>query len=246
MEPIMEEWQIPERHSLGQSVFLHLAPGVPFTLAFFLAAWLLNRTGGSAYLAIILCIPLVLAPCEVGILILERKKLGWTWRSLLFPRGSLGVPIPDILLSAAAIYLIAQVASALAIPSRSAILGALANRLPSWAVLDGTLRGVPPYVLWMGLFLSGLVAPIVEELYFRAYLLPRIPVSGRWAPAVNAALHSIYHFYSPWNYLTFFLGFLPLAYYVRLRGNLLPTIITHVLFNSVGLMIVLAGGALPW
>ena len=33
-----EEWQFSERHSLGKSLFLHLAPGIPFTLAFFLAA----------------------------------------------------------------------------------------------------------------------------------------------------------------------------------------------------------------
>jgi hypothetical protein len=44
----------------------------------------------------------------------------------------------------------------------------------------------------------------------------------------------------------FFLAFLPLAYYVRLRANLLPTIITHILFNSAGTIVVLAGGAAPW
>jgi membrane protease YdiL (CAAX protease family) len=44
----------------------------------------------------------------------------------------------------------------------------------------------------------------------------------------------------------FFLAFLPLAYYVRLRGNLLPTIITHALFNSVGVIVVLAGLRLPF
>jgi membrane protease YdiL (CAAX protease family) len=87
---------------------------------------------------------------------------------------------------------------------------------------------------------------VIEELYFRAYLLPRIPISGRWAPAMNAALHSIYHFYAPWNYFSFFIGFLPLAYYFRFRGNLLPTIITHVLFNSGGVIILLSGGRLPW
>jgi membrane protease YdiL (CAAX protease family) len=98
----------------------------------------------------------------------------------------------------------------------------------------------------LGLFLSGLAASIIEELYYRAFLMPRIPVSGRWAPAVNAALHSICHFYTPWNYLMFFLAFLPLAYYVRLRGNLLPTIITYILFNSVGIIVALAGGVVPW
>ena len=241
-----EAWQTPERHSWRKTLFLHLAPGVPFTLAFLLAAWLMNRAGGSTYLALILCIPLVLVPCEAGILFVERRRIRWDWRSLIAPRGSRRVSIPDLLLSVAAIYAIAQAAAALAIPSRAAVLRILADRLPPWAVFNGIPEGTSRYALWLGLFLSGLVAPVVEELYFRAFLMPRIPVSGRWAPAVNAALHSIYHFYTPWNYPAFFLGFLPLAYYVRLRGNLLPTILTHALFNSVGIIVVLAGGVVPW
>ena len=243
---VIEEWQVPERYSLRKTLFLHLAPGVLFTLVFLLAAWLMNRAGGSTYLALILCIPLVLVPCEVGVLVVERRRICWNWRSIIAPRANPRVSILDILLSVAAIYAIAQAAGALAIPSRTAILRAMAHWLPPWAVLDRLPEGISPSALWLGLFLSGLVAPIVEELYFRAFLMPRIPVPGRWAPAVNAALHSIYHFYAPWNYFMFFLAFLPLAYYVRLRGNLLPAMITHSLFNSVGIIIILAGGALPW
>jgi membrane protease YdiL (CAAX protease family) len=242
---MIEAWQMPERHSVWKSLFLHLAPGVPFTLLFLLAAWLLNRTDNSAYLAILICIPLALVPCEVGVLLIERKRLGWTLRSLIVPRSSRSFSFLDALLSVTAIYIVAQALAALAAPSRTVFLNATANKLPSWAIFDGQLRGIPPSVLWLGLLLSGLVASVVEELYFRAYLLPRIPISGLWAPAVNAALHSIYHFYTPWNYLSFFLAFLPLAYYVRLRGNILPTIITHCLFNSVGVIIVLTGGVLP-
>jgi CAAX protease family protein len=240
-----EEWQAPERYSLRKTVFLHLAPGVPCTLAFLPAARLVTRAGGSTYLALLLCVPLLLV-CEVGILIVERKRINWSWRSIIVPRGSRGVLILDILLSVAAIYALAEVASALAIPSRTAILGAMADWLPPWAVFGGIPAGISPYTLWLGLVLSGLAASIVEELYYRAFLLPRIPVSGRWAPAVNAALHSICHFYTPWNYLVFFLAFLPLAYYVRLRGNLLPAIITHCLFNSVGVIVALAGMRLPF
>jgi membrane protease YdiL (CAAX protease family) len=240
-----EEWQAPERYSLRKTLFLHLAPGVPCTLAFLLAALPVNRAGGSTYLALLLCIPLLLV-CEVGVLIVERKRINWSWRSIIVPRGSRRVSILDILLSVAAIYAIAEVAGALAIPSRTAILRAMANWLPSWAIFDSLPAGISPSTLWLSLFLSGLVASTVEELYYRALLMPRIPVSGRWAPAVNAALHSICHFYTPWNYLVFFLAFLPLAYYVRLRGNLLPTIITHILFNSVGVIVVLAGLRLPF
>lgn len=240
-----EEWQTTERYSLWKTIFLHLAPGVPCTLAFLPVAWLVNRAGGSTYLALLLCIPLLLV-CEVGVLIIERQRINWSWRSIIVPRGSRDILVLDILLSVAAIYAIAQVTAALASPSRTAILGAMTQWLPPWAIFSSIPTGISPSTLWLGLFLSGLVTSTVEELYYRAFLLPRIPVSGRWAPAVNAALHSICHFYSPWNYLVFFLAFLPLAYYVRLRGNVLPTIITHILFNSVGVILVLAGSRLPF
>ena len=69
--------------------------------------------------------------------------------------------------------------------------------------------------------------------------MPRIPLPGLWPPAVSAALFSVYHFFSPWNGVVIFALFLPLAYYVRLRGKLLPVIITHSLFNSVGLVVML-------
>ncbi len=240
-----EEWQTTERYSLWKTIFLHLVPGVPCTLAFLPAAWLVNRAGGSTYLALLLCIPLLLV-CEVGVLIIERKRINWSWRSIIVPRGSRGVLVLDILLSVAAIYAIAQVTAALVSFSRAAILGAMAQWLPPWAIFSSIPAGISPSTLWLGLFLSGLATSTVEELYYCAFLLPRIPVSGRWAPAVNAALHSICHFYSPWNYLVFFLAFLPLAYYVRLRGNVLPTIITHILFNSVGVILVLAGLRFPF
>jgi len=240
-----EEWQTTERYSLWKTIFLHLAPGVPCTLAFIPVAWLVNRAGGSTYLALLLCIPLLLV-CEVGVLIIERKRINWSWQSIIVPCGSRGALVLDILLSVAAIYAIAQVTAALASSSRTAILGAMTQWLPPWAIFSSIPTGISPSTLWLGLFLSGLAASTVEELYYRAFLLPRIPVSGRWAPAVNAALHSICHFYSPWNYLVFFLAFLPLAYYVRLRGNVLPTIITHILFNSLGVILVLAGPRLPF
>ena len=48
--------------------------------------------------------------------------------------------------------------------------------------------------------------PIVEELYFRGYLLPRMEWMGRWAPLVNVSLFSLYHFWSPWQILGRILG----------------------------------------
>jgi len=138
------------------------------------------------------------------------------------PRGAAASRSRTFLLSVAALYLIAEVAAALATPSRTAILSTLAPLLPPWAVFDGLPAGISPYTLYLGLVLSGLVAPIVEELYFRAYLMPRIPVAGRWAPAVNAALFAIYHFYTPWT-ASYLCGFSAAGLLRSPQGNVLPT-----------------------
>ena len=39
---------------------------------------------------------------------------------------------------------------------------------------------------------------MVEEMFFRGYLLPRISRLGAWAPLVNTVLFSLYHLFTPW------------------------------------------------
>ena len=58
-------------YSLAKTLALHLAPGVLLTIMFVFVAQTVSRAGGSTYLALILCIPLVLVPVELGILIVE-------------------------------------------------------------------------------------------------------------------------------------------------------------------------------
>jgi membrane protease YdiL (CAAX protease family) len=195
------------------------------------------RTGGSNYLALLLCIPLVLVPSEVGCLLFEKRKRGLGWSSMIVSRKSGHFSIFSVLPTVAALYALSILGSVMVAPFRSTVLRTGAHWMPSWAIIDGLPKGISPGTLWLGLVLSGVVAPIVEELYFRGFLLPRIPIAGSWAPVVNAALFSIYHFFSPWNYAAIFVAILPLAYYVRLSGRLAPAIITHCLFNSVGIAV---------
>jgi membrane protease YdiL (CAAX protease family) len=197
------------------------------------------RAGGSSYLALLLCIPLILVPVEVGCLLFEKRKCGLGWSSIIVSRESAHMSVFSVLPIVAALYALSILGSVIVAPFRSTILRTATHWMPSWAIVDGFPMGISPGTLWLGLVLSGLVAPIVEELYFRGFLMPRIPIAGAWAPAVNAALFSIYHFFSPWNYAAIFVAFLPLAYYVRLSGKLVPAIITHCLFNSVGIVVAL-------
>ena len=72
------------------------------------------------------------------------------------------------------------------------------------------------------LVLNGFVGPIVEELYFRGYLLPRMEWMGRWAPLVNVSLFSLYHFWSPWQIVGRILGLRPDGLCRALEGERLP------------------------
>jgi membrane protease YdiL (CAAX protease family) len=91
------------------------------------------------------------------------------------------------------------------------------------------------FVNWLGIFLvTAFVAPTVEELYFRGFLLPRMAWMKKWAPLVEAFLFALYHFWSPWQLVTRFLAVLPLVYIVNWKKNLRIGVATHWLLNGVG------------
>ena len=70
------------------------------------------------------------------------------------------------------------------------------------AYLNGYSRSVMIISLAVSLPLTGLSLPIIEELYFRGFLLPRLSRLGRWAPVINTVLFSLYHLWSPWIFLS--------------------------------------------
>jgi len=87
----------------------------------------------------------------------------------------------------------------------------------------------------------GILVPVVEELYFRGYLLPRMEGYARvWAPLVNAVLFSVYHFFSPWENLVRIVALLPVVYLVWGKKDIRFGIFTHVLSNMIGGVIILA------
>jgi len=88
--------------------------------------------------------------------------------------------------------------------------------------------------------LNGILGPVTEELYFRGYLLPRIPASRAWAPLFNVLLFSLYHFFSPWQNVTRIVALIPLVYAVAWKRNMYLSLITHVLLNTLGMLSLLA------
>jgi membrane protease YdiL (CAAX protease family) len=100
-------------------------------------------------------------------------------------------------------------------------------------------------VLVLQLLVDGLAAPIVEELYFRGFLLPRVAYLGSWAPLVNVALFTVQHWWQPYNWLQIFLIMLPLVYLVWWQRSIWIAVAMHCAGNSIGALIALANFAGP-
>ncbi len=106
--------------------------------------------------------------------------------------------------------------------------------------LTGPLGEFGTY-LWIGLIfgvVNAVVGPVVEEVYFRGYLLPRLSRFGAWAPLINTVLFSLYHFFTPWQNVGRILGLLPMVYAAWWKRSIYVSMGAHVLGNvSVMLML---------
>jgi len=86
----------------------------------------------------------------------------------------------------------------------------------------------------LAVFIDGIVGPVVEELFFRGYLLPRMMWLKKWAPILNGFLFGIYHFWQPHNYIGIIIVGIIISYIVWLKKNVYLGIIIHCLLNIMG------------
>jgi membrane protease YdiL (CAAX protease family) len=91
-------------------------------------------------------------------------------------------------------------------------------------------------ILTYALFLIFIVIilPVLEEFYFRGFLLPRMPSSLKGFGGIfHSLLFALYHTWTPWMFISRTFGVFPLIYVVKRKQNLLIGIIAHCLLNSI-------------
>jgi membrane protease YdiL (CAAX protease family) len=94
-------------------------------------------------------------------------------------------------------------------------------------------RGIRIATWLLILVFGSLLGPLVEELYFRGLLLPRLGRLRGWAPLVGALLFVVYHFWSPWLIPIRLLALLPMLYLVWWKKNLYIGVLAHCTLNLV-------------
>lgn len=223
-----------EQHSVGRSLLLHLGPGVLIGVCYFALAPLFSRWGLPSIAALMATVALVLVPVELGYLLREgRKRNGrYSLRGVVLYRAP--IPTWQYFIWVPALFVIVGVVFTLAKPLDTMLQQTLFAWMP---VLESGLSAEYSRTALIWTYASVavfgvVVGPIVEEFYFRGFLLPRMEYAGRWAPALHSLLFAVYHFWTPWQFITRTLGMLPMVYVVR-RRNLYVAIIVHVLVNTL-------------
>jgi membrane protease YdiL (CAAX protease family) len=224
-----------EKHLTTQSVVLHLLPGILVGCFYFLARQPVANLGCPSIFALLLAFAFILVPVELGYLLYQGKqKTGrFTLQGIISYRN----PIPwwQYFVWPIILVVITGAIFKFLLP----VDAFLQERLFFWMPdinygLDGHYSRTTLIVTYsMFLIFNVFLAPLVEELYFRGYLLPRM--KGRFAILFHSFLFAAIHVFTPWMMITRTLGLLPLVFGVK-KNNIYIGIITHILGNSAGLV----------
>ncbi len=238
-------------HSIPESLAYHLIPGLLIGLAYYLLAPVVRAAGYPTVMALNLTALVILIPVELGILFWQGRRRSGRWRldGILVYQNPL--PWWGYLIWVPVIFVASGLIMTLFTPVNAWVAGWFAwipeNLRVGMGLSAAFTRGklLQTYAAFFVLVVIG--APTVEELYFRGFLLPRMPENlGPGGPLVHSLLFALYHIWSPWMFLTRALALLPLIYVVRWKKNLLLAILAHWLINSIdfimGLVFILGMG----
>jgi membrane protease YdiL (CAAX protease family) len=227
-------------------LLLYLGPGLALTAFYSVAAPLFLTNGLPAIWGLLIGALVVIVPIELSILLLYSRHI--TGQARLQPsiayRARLSVReylwlIPTVVL---ATFLLPGLVVILEPWIRSTFFA----WLPTW--FSAGLTSLASYspaiqritiILWLGA--AVIIGPIVEEFYFRGFLLPRTAHRQWFAPLVNALLFAIYHFWQPYAVLTITLFAIPLAYFVWWKKNIMISIFAHCIVNMIAFFSLFTG-----
>ncbi|HEY3501956.1 MAG TPA: CPBP family intramembrane glutamic endopeptidase [Actinocatenispora sp.] len=227
---------LADRHPLPLSIALHLVPGVLIVAAYLLVTEPLAKAlDCPSFLAWALAMCVALVPFELGLLLwLGRRRNGrFSLRGVVH---YLGRPLSRGRLAAIVVPLIVwMLGASIALTPLDTFFYELAFR---WVPFEGAggalttyIGGYSHWVMVISLAacipLTGLSFPVVEELYFRGFLMPRLPRLGWGTPVLSAVLFAAYHLWSPWGLVSKVIFMLPAFLVVWRKKDLRVSIGMH-------------------
>jgi len=223
-----------QKLSIPMIFFLGLVPGLVILFWAFLFSSPFFGINFSIVLSIMLAVILGLIPTELGILKFIARKENKKIKDLILYKNK--TTKLRLFLSIIIPFMISGLAFSL-ISSYELKLWKIFDFVPDWFRIERTNLQEMKYLkitVILAFIFNGFLGPIVEEIYFRGYLLPRMGVFGKFAPLINSIIFSLYHFFTPWQNITRIVGVTPMVYSVWINKDIKIGIIVHCLGNIIG------------
>jgi membrane protease YdiL (CAAX protease family) len=227
-------------HSAWQSIVLHLLPGVLLLIFFVMTIPVMEKLGLPPRFSSLLGILFILIPFELGVLFYEGKKRNgkFSLEGIVIYRER--IPIWQYFLWVPLLLVWSIIVFILLSPLEDFLIKTVFSWLPGWFIISDSGYSRIILIVMVAVYgIANIAAAIVEELYYRGYLLPRLSRIKGWAPLINTVLFSLQHFLTPWQQLSIILGVLPQAYVVSKNRNIYIGIFAHSLLNILSTILVI-------
>ncbi len=232
----------PKKHTIIESVLYHLAPGILIAAGYYLIVPFISKAGYPSVMALELTAIFILLPVELGTLFWWGKRINgkFSLKNVVLYRQK--QPWWSVLIWSVVIFVASGLIMTLMNPINQSIEGWFdwipASMRLAMGLTGGFARNKLILTYILNLIFIVFIAPTVEELYFRGFLLPRMPEKLGWAaPIFHSFLFAAYHLWSPWMIFARTLALLPLIYIVRWKKNLFTGMIAHWMINAIDFIV---------
>ena len=229
--------------SIGKLVTLHLLPGIILTLVYVLLLKSGVFQGYPKTIVLALAGVFGIVFGELGYLfyVVKKEERSFNIFKILGLKSKL--KSKDLFLYTITLFAAAGILMSASKPITNFLLNNVFSFIPTRynLVEDMSLfsRSIIIITILVNFFMITIILPIIEELYFRGFLLARMKWMGKHSVVVNAVLFSVYHLWSPWMIAARVVAFLPLFYWVYKKDSLKLSITVHCLANFTDVVVLL-------
>lgn len=222
--------------NIGTLLFLHLCPGL-ITILVQLLLIRLRMLEGLPNVFILAVAGLIgIVGWELGFLLYLSKKETGSWNFLNILGFKTRLSNGKTILYGVPLFLFLGVCFTVFKPLGTFLSDTLFAFMPQAFQLTESMTGFSKEILFITLllylFVLAIIYPIIEEYYFRGFLLARMVWLGKWGILLNTVLFACYHFWSPWLIVTRVVAMLPLYYCTVKKDSLKLAIVVHCLANT--------------
>lgn len=224
-----------EIKNIGKLIFLHLFPGIALSIMYIIFSKVGIFAGYPRTVILGIAAIFSMIPIELGYLFYVAKKEEGTFNIFKILGLKSKLKAKEFTLYTILLFVVGAILLMAFMPLSNYLLKTVFCWIPDWYNVDQDMSLFPKkYIILavlVSFFISTFIIPIIEELYFRGFLLARMKWMGIYGVLFNVIFYSIYHFYQPWRIITRAVMMFPLYYFVYKKDSLKLGIVVHSLGN---------------